>query len=258
MYRGFRLDSDIEINESLVHHSSEKNTPDITAVENIIMSGKPIDAAEIADCLFPKGRPDVFLSHSFQDRSVALKLAEAMRAAGLNVFIDSKVWGSVYDLLKKVDDTYCKHANSEIYDYNKRNYSTAHVYMILNTALHKMIDRAEAFLFIGTENSLVASAKGMTSEQDEQKTCSPWIHSELMISSMIRRNLPERFVQKSSIVTEAYDSAIDSARQLEVHHPAPLAHLELIDQEVMNKWLWLCLNGDKDQHSLDVLYQYIK
>lgn len=251
MYRGFRLDSDIEINESFVHHVSANNAPDITAVENMIMSGKPIDAAKIADCLFPKGKPDVFLSHSFQDRSVALKLAAAMRAAGLSVFIDSEVWGSVYDLLKKVDDAYCLHANSETYDYNKRNYSTAHVYMILNTALHKMIDRAEAFFFIGTENSLVASAKELTSEQDEQKTCSPWIHSELMISSMIRRNTPKRLIQKSVIANESFDSV----RNLVVHHSAPIEHLKLITQEVLDKWLFF---KNESQHALDGLYSRIE
>ncbi|MBE0508926.1 MAG: hypothetical protein IBX50_19775, partial [Marinospirillum sp.] len=162
MFRGFRLDSDIKINEAFVQQAGASSSLDITAVEKLIMSGHPIDAAKVADCLFPQGKPDVFLSHSFQDRAVALDLAAALRSKGLSVFIDSEVWGSVYELLREVDNRYCLQSNGLMYDYLKRNQSTAHVYMVLNTALHKMIDRAEAFFFIGSENSLVASAEEMT------------------------------------------------------------------------------------------------
>lgn len=250
MYKGFRLDSDTAINKDLVSAASTSSTTDMDAVEEMIMSGQPIDAAKVADCLFPQGKPDVFLSHSFQDRAVALDLAAALRSNGLSVFIDSEVWSSVYDLLRKVDDEYCWQAKSETYAYSKRNQSTAHVYMILNTALHKMIDRAEAFFFIGSENSLVASAKEMTNNQDEQKTCSPWIHSELMISSMIRRNRPERHTQKKP---QATMEAMDESMQLEVHHSAPVEHLQLIPQGTLEKWLMTSVLDN--QHPLDRLYE---
>ena len=157
-----------------------------------------------------------------------------MRTSGLSVFIDSGGWGSVYDLLRKIDDEYCWQTKSETYTYSKRNQSTSDVYMISNTALHKMIDRAYAIFFIGSENSLVASAEEMTKNQDKQKSFSPWIHPELMISSRIRRNRPERHAQKKSQATMV---AMDEDMHLKVHNPAPIEHLQFLPQDTLGKWL---------------------
>lgn len=92
MYRGFRLDSDTAINNALVSaaSTSTSSTIDMDAVEEMIMSGQPIDATKVADCLFPQGKPDIFLSHSFQDRNVALKLA-VMNTSRISVFTDFAV-----------------------------------------------------------------------------------------------------------------------------------------------------------------------
>jgi hypothetical protein len=252
MFKGFRLNSDFGLK---IHspHRERKKTVDLEAVKELILSGEPIDAQEVADNLFPGDSPNIFLSHSFKDKDKALKLAGILEEKNLSVFIDSEVWGSVYGLLRDIDNEYCFQAQTNTYSYEKRNQSTAHVYMILNTALHNMIDRAEAFLFIGSENSLVASAKDMTGLDDDQKTCSPWIHSELMISSMIRAKIPKRFQRRRTFIGKSETSMeqFDEARTLTVKHPAPVKHLKLIDQGTLNEWLETVRTGDG---ALDRLY----
>jgi hypothetical protein len=256
MYKGFRLASGFKLNAQNRPSKERQNQVDLQLVKEMIVSGEPIDAQKVADKLFPIGTPDVFLSHSFNDRGDALQLAAAMQDLGLSVFIDSEVWGSVYDLLREVDDQYCWQAMTNTYYYEKRNQSTAHVYMVLNTALHNMIDRSEAFLFIGSENSLVASASEMTELGDEQKTFSPWIHSELMISSMIRRTSPPRYSgRRGAAKSEASTEVFDEAMNLEVHHPAPVKHLKFLRSDILNKWL--AVGKPIDKHSLDELYSLI-
>ena len=43
------------------------------------------------------------------------------------------------DLLRRIDENYCRHSNGISFDYNKRNYSTSHVHMMLSIALSKML-----------------------------------------------------------------------------------------------------------------------
>lgn len=84
MYRGLRLDSDIEIYEVFVHQVNTNRSLDIKAVEKMIMSGQPINVAKIENYLFREGKPDAFLLHSFQDRNIALEFAAALRSIGLS------------------------------------------------------------------------------------------------------------------------------------------------------------------------------
>lgn len=253
MFKGFRIESNFRFRSYANPYDKRANPVDMRPIKQMIMSGEPIDAQEVADKLFPSGNPDIFLSHSFKDRDQALKLAKVLDDMHLNVFIDSEVWGSVYDLLREVDDEYCWQPQTKTYTYEKRNQSTAHVYMILNTALHKMIDRAETFIFVGSENSLVASARDMTCSEDNQKTYSPWIHSELMVSSMIRTRWPERYLGRRGYTnkSEASMETFAEARTLTVEHPAPVEHLKLIDQATLEEWLGTVYTGSR---ALDQLY----
>ena len=254
MFRGFKLSANFMLDRKYASDINAVSHVDMVPIIEMIKSGEPIDARRVANKLFPQGAPDIFLSHSFADRDKAVILANAMQQAhGLKVFIDSEVWGSVYDLLKEVDNEYCWQRASNAYSYEKRNQSTAHVYMILNSALHEVIDRAESFIFLGSDKSLVASIKETTEQYDEAKTYSPWIHSELLLSSMIRRKQPERYRVR------ALDSAISAERltedkQLIMTHEAPLNHLQEISQNVLRQWLETSHGRD---HGLDVLYNLL-
>lgn len=254
MFRGFKLSINSLAGLYLKLDVSGVSQVDMRPVIDMIKSGKPISARKVANELFPQGEPDIFLSHSFADRDKALAVAKKINEVhNLKVFIDSEVWGSVYELLKEIDDEYCWQNDSCTYSYEKRNRSTAHVYMILNSALHEVIDRSESFIFLGSDNSLVASIKETTEQDDETKTFSPWIHSELLFSAMVRPKRPKRLVKN------AFDSAIaaeslSEGKTLIVEHDAPLDHLQEISKAKFEQWL----NRPKFQaHGLDKLYNLL-
>ncbi|MBN0147988.1 hypothetical protein JTL51_34360, partial [Pseudomonas aeruginosa] len=93
----------------------------------------------------------VFLSHSSQDANEAIQIAlELQENCDLSVFVDSCIWGSIYDLLKAIDNKYCRREGNINYDYDERNRSTAHVHMILTTALQRMIDQTDTIIFMNT------------------------------------------------------------------------------------------------------------
>lgn len=89
---------------------------------------------------------------------------------GLVAFIDSCVWGSADKLLKKVDERYCKQYYINYFDYEKRNFSTSHIHMMLSIALAKIMKNCEAIFFLNTEESIC------TEDIINNKTYSPWIY----------------------------------------------------------------------------------
>lgn len=140
-----------------------------------------IAATKLKNAWFPDIKADIFLSHSHADEAIAKGLAGFLyQEFGLKTFIDSCVWGFCDDLLKEIDDKYCKNDNEETYSYEKRNYSTSHVHMMLSIALSEMMDKTECIFFLNTPNAL-------TSKESIQKTKSPWIYNEIAMSNIIRR-----------------------------------------------------------------------
>ena len=180
----------------------------------LLVDGNSLDGSEIQKYLFPDDDVDIFLSHSHSDADEAIKLAIALESKGLKVFIDSCVWGNAFDLLKVIDDQYCRNFDDSMYDYNKRNHSTSHAYMMLNTALHKMIDRCEIFLFLGTPNSI--SVKNGIENQESLK--SPWIFSELAFIQHVRRKSSLESIALTESLESREKMAMDS---LEVHYDKP-------------------------------------
>ena len=88
--------------------------------------------------------------------------------------------------------------------------------MMLNTALHKMIDNCEMFLFLGTPNSV--SVKNGIENQKSLK--SPWIFSELAFIQHVRRKSKFRHEIKKS-VTAGLESAQIIMDSLQVHYDQP-------------------------------------
>lgn len=178
----------------------------------LLEDGSSLDGDKIQNKLFPESNIDIFLSHSGRDTNEVIKLAICLERKGLRVFVDSCVWSNAFDLLKSIDDKYCLNTNS-MYDYEKRNYSTSHIYMMLNTALHKMIDRCEVFLFLGTPNS--TSVKDGI--KNKKSLTSPWILSELAFVQHVRR--------KSSMRTKSLHESLEdrelAANSLEIHYNKP-------------------------------------
>ncbi|MGL5262686.1 MAG: hypothetical protein ACRC9P_09930, partial [Bacteroides sp.] len=102
---------------------------------------------------------------------------------GLTVFIDSCVWGHSNDLLKEIDTNYCYQSESKVYNYQKRNYSTSHVHMMLSVALTQMIYNTECLFFLNTPNSI--TPKSIISQSE-----SPWIYSEIATTRLIKLRKP--------------------------------------------------------------------
>lgn len=150
-----------------------------------------LKASDIEADWFPSIKAHVFLSHSHKDEKAAIALAGLLNEIGLTVFIDSCVWGYADDLLRQIDDKYCvlrrgADGSIDMYDYQRRNQSTAHVHMILNGALMKMMDNTECLAFLDTPNAL------KTKDISSGITNSGWIYSELLMSKVLQRKYPIR------------------------------------------------------------------
>ena len=194
MYQKFRLinfkmkdfDSYTEIGENFY---SEKYKREINQnLDNFLNKEGDLEGNKIIENWFREEKFDIFLSHSHKDKDLALGIAGFLnKEFKLKVFIDSQVWGYVDELLKKIDNKYCYQKNTETYNYQKRNISTAHVHLMLNNALTKMIDCCYFFFFLDSPNSLKYSPSIYTNNK-EDITYSPWINSEIEITNVIRRN----------------------------------------------------------------------
>ena len=175
-----------------------------------------LKASEIEGDWFPTIKADVFLSHSHKDENQVIAFAGYLNKLGISSFVDSCVWGYANDLIKQIDDKYCvqsiKPSGGHTYDYDKRNYSTAHVHMLLNGALLKMLDKTECLIFLDTPNSL------RTEEISKGVTNSCWIYSELLMSGSIEKKAPIRKgVYK---LNESFDYS-----ELSVDYDVDISHL---------------------------------
>lgn len=127
---------------------------------------------------------DVFISHSHQNMDEVLKLAKIIKDNGKNVFIDSLYWNFADDLLRELDEKYCRNNNSGSFDYSKRNISTTLVHSILSNSLQMMINQCDTFLFLNSAN-----INHLTIEKyNENYTTSPWIYTELLTANIIMSN----------------------------------------------------------------------
>ena len=110
----------------------EKTKTDIqNSLKEFIGKDGVVDGSGLQESWFStKQKFDVFLSHSHTDEKLAISLAGFLkRELNLNTFIDSCLWGYSNDLLREIDEKYCRHSNGTSFDYDKRNYSTSHVHI---------------------------------------------------------------------------------------------------------------------------------
>ena len=158
-----------------------------------------VEGNKIIEEWFTSGKYDIFLSHSHKDEELAIAIAGMLNEKfGLKVFIDSQVWGYIYDLQKEIDDEYCKNEGKKnSYSYDKRNISTSHVHLMLSNALRKMIDSCDFFFFLDSQNSLK-----YVNINSEDATFSPWINLEVEITNTIRiKNIEGiKFFDESDVV----------------------------------------------------------
>lgn len=229
-------------------HYEEQRTAVQSQLCSYIQDDRILDASRLEDDWFPSIDADVFISHSHRDLELALGVAGWLyELFGITSFIDSCVWGYADDLLRIIDQHYCikkRNADETIktYDYYKRNQSTAHVHMILNSALQKMIDKTECLMFLNTPNSLL-----IDDVISGSATASPWIYGELTFSRICRKRKLSEY--RSHI---AHDSLYEYA-QLNVRYDVSLSHLvDLDDHDLLN--IWMHSRQKRPQEALDDLY----
>ena len=270
MYRGFNL---ILKEEDFADKTYFKNIHEIglgsASQQKIIIKEKlnsfvgrngSLDGSKMQANWFPQIKADIFISHSHKDKKLALALAGWLQEAfGLTVFIDSCVWGYANDLLKMIDEKYCYQEETSTYNYQKRNYSTSHVHMMLSVALTQMIDNTECLFFLNTPKSI-------TPNTIINKTESPWIYSEISISQLIRKKELQEYrimEQNESLKTFSED------KKLNIQYDLPTDHLVDINGYVLREWeeTWkdIGISNKYPQysenlrvHALDKLYELTK
>lgn len=205
-----------------------------------------LKAEDIIKEWFPEIEADIFLSHSHQDEELVISLAGWLKEKfGLVSFIDSTVWGYADKLLKEIDMEYCA-LQSGRFDYKKRNYSTAHVHMMLSSALACMMDKCECLFFVNTPQSFFPKK-----EMQEGKTLSPWIFFEISTSKIIRR-IDRR---KSADLASRKLSLETIDESLVVEYQLDLNHLSEIDITTLQHWLSTSdMPSYQSLHPLDLLY----
>lgn len=98
-----------------------------------------IDGKRLRNFVFPTDDYHVFISHSHDDLEKAKQFAAWLEEQyNYRVFLDSFVWNSADGLLREIDNLYCKQRNG-LYNYHRRNYSTAHIHTMLSMAIMEII-----------------------------------------------------------------------------------------------------------------------
>jgi hypothetical protein len=247
MYRSFNL---ADFNWSAVSADAGTNENDsnkraVKAALEQFITGEKIDGSKMCDYWFPEIKADVFISHAHEDTTNAIKLASFLKEHfRLNCFIDSCVWGYAGDLLKQIDDKFCLSPGGETYDYQKRNGSTAHVHMMLSSALGMMLDRTECIIFLETPVSI-------TSDDATKKTKSPWLYLELGLLNILRQKEPKRMRLESFSAKRAFAN-------LQIEYVVELGNLATLNAEILQGWLATRRDArDAGVHSLDLLYDIV-
>lgn len=262
MYRGFnlKLDEDIFSDKEKNYYSKIAERKILKLVKHFpflnvstLKEKNILDAKQIMDDYFPKyDRFDIFLSHSHNDINLALTISGILKEEfNLNVFVDSIVWRNCTDLLRNIDEEYCRRKDG-LYDYNRRNYSTSHVYLILMNSLNMMIDECEALFFLNTPDSILLK-DNLNNIDDLDKTLSPWIFSELQTSEIIRKKIPKRFSKETKLFSDNKTIPTNENYQFGIEYEAKLDHLTEMSPDIFLKWInrYYC----NPNEALDDLYK---
>jgi len=235
MYRGFNInlghDSAPDYQVGLKKNLEQKEIINKQLSEFLSPDGV-IDGGKLESTWFPQIKADIFISHSHIDEKLAMTLAGWLYMQfGLESFIDSTIWGYADSLLKKIDNEYCLNEGGTTYSYEKRNYSTSHVHMMLSAALAKMMDNTECLFFLNTPNSVTPS-----NIVNKNETNSPWLYYEIGISSLIRKPLHKHTNRKILLRGKTFSELNESARNLDIKYPLETEHLKKITGHDLNKW----------------------
>lgn len=220
-------------------------------IEKLLLNKDGVfDVDKINSELFTDIKPDIFISHAHVDEEHVIKLASKIEFhTGLKVFVDSCIWANAYELLRKIDDKYCYKKESNTYEYEYRNHTTSNVFMILNAALHRVINSSEVLLFLGTDNSININDLFT----NKKFISSPWIFSELQFANLVKRVKPSRYYEAGlEGINDSRLAEDSSVKKAQFAYSVPDSDFT-ISNDQLYKW-FISLGFDNDQHPLDLLY----
>lgn len=254
MFAGFNLQiSDVNIFDKYFSHGeavlrSQRKTIEEN-LEAYICGDDVLNGTMMQEQWFPSVKADIFLSHSHKDERLIVALAGWLdEVCHVRAFVDSYIWAYSNKLLEKLDNKYCvkeRDGDHTTYSYEKRNNSTSHVHMMLNTALEKMIDKSECLFFVNTPNSI-----DIADTMKIGATLSPWIFSELSLSQIVRHK--KLAVYRPDEVYFSRGSVNESA-SLQIKYNISLEHLKELSTDDLLQWSKSIRSTSS--FPLDVLYE---
>ena len=218
------------------------------SIEKYLDAEKAIDISELEEDWFNNKEleADVFISHSHKDKDLAIAFAGVLNYEfKLKTFIDSCVWGDSNELLRSMDEKYSR-LNEDVpneYYYKDTLITSSHVHMVLASALMKMINKTECFIFLNTDNSTISVIEEMSKVEDE-RTYSPWIYLEINTANLLNIIPPKREVFEK----EAFNESVKSKFPIDMS-----SFIYSINEDLIN---WKnAYEDNKDINSLDLLYK---
>lgn len=207
-------------NYSMKNFKSEKETLE-REVKKIFEEDEILDGDKLQKLFFPVDRYDFFISYSHDDEVLGERLANYLIAKGFKVFLDSKIWGSADFLLKLIDNKYCFDETTGLYDYSKRNFSTAHVHSLLNAAIGEAINKSDNIIFMSMNEPKMKEKNNL-----ETRILSPWIYQELNYFNLFYYNQ-----HNHKIYTEGKTSRYIIKNMLQISRKGDIKNLRRITAE---------------------------
>ena len=209
-----------------------------------------LDGSSLQQNWFPEIKADIFLSHSHIDEDLALALSGWLYDNfKISSFIDSVVWGYADDLRETLNTKYSDKRVSKdggyLYSHTSCNRVSQHIDMMLNIALHRMIDSTEAIFLLNTPNAIAK----FESDPDS-RTYSPWLYSEIVCTEIIRKKLLSEY-RPTTVLEHSQMSEDRVQNSLNIAYKVDTKHLITINKHHLQKWL----EEAKPMFPLDTLYQ---
>lgn len=257
----FKDENYIEIGEKI--YSDFQKISEL-CLKKFILDNGHIDATALKEHWFGTIDADVFISHSHIDLDEVKSFAGWLyKKFGLKSFIDSCAWGYCDELLREIDNKFCKRHDEDVYDYNSRNCSTSHVHTMLATALTEMMDITECLIFFNTPQSIDLKTEiAEANSKSKANTHSPWIYHELSISGMLKVKMPERYrkmISNESLQENHINFIKDNSMSFDYDVSEKLAKMITIDNDTLKNWGRYNINSKvKGAKALDELYKVCK